>query len=85
MLVFEKQQFILEVCKVTEAEKTWIDRADYRELLTKFRREPIGSTWLSGEVGTYLAKALSVKRKQLSDEERIAIAKSIPWLIHENT
>ena len=61
----------------TEEMKAWIDKASYRELLYRWRFDPIGSPFFVGEVGRYFSAAL-VERKP-SDAEHTAISKSIGW------
>jgi hypothetical protein len=64
---------------MSDLERDWIDTASYEELLTKLRQEPIGSKWLNGDVGNHLAFTLSVKRRQLTETERVAICKRVKW------
>jgi hypothetical protein len=65
--------------EMTSEDRYWIDNASYEELLTKLRQEPINSKWLSKDTGSHLAFTLSVKRRQLTEEERVEIAKRVKW------
>lgn len=64
----------------TEEERlAWLDTASYRELLTKWRHEPIGSPWFRGDFGRRIYQALDKKRKELSAEEATQISKEVGW------
>lgn len=59
--------------------KAWIDNADYQDLLERWRNAPVGSPWFQGAVGEYYSKAISERRRKVSDAEHVAASKSIGW------
>jgi dihydrodipicolinate synthase/N-acetylneuraminate lyase len=64
---------------VTEFEKSWIDKATYKEILAKIRFEPISSPWMVGETGKYFMSRYAELRKGISDAEHTATSKAIGW------
>ena len=59
--------------------KDWIDGASYRQLLSKWRFEPSGSPWFSGEVGEYFSAAMVLKQQETPHGEQVAASKNIGW------
>jgi hypothetical protein len=59
--------------------KSWIDNADYMELLGKWRFAPVGSPWFQGELGDYYVAAMEKRRLETSQKDQVAISKSIGW------
>ena len=57
--------------------KNWIDEATYKQLLSKWRFAPVGSSWFVGDIGQYYDEAMKRKRSEISDEERVSASKSI--------
>lgn len=57
----------------------WIDKASYRDLLSKWRFEPSESPWFAGEVGEYYSKAMSKRRSEISPSEHTEASKCIGW------
>ena len=65
---------------MTDAErKSWIDAASYQELLRKWRFEPSGSPWLSGELGQYYRDVMFGKRDEIPPDEQVAASKAVGW------
>lgn len=62
-----------------EQRRAWIDAASYRDLLAKWRHEPIGSPWFEGALGIYFQEALNKKRKEISSGEAVAASKEVGW------
>jgi len=59
--------------------KKWIDSASYTQLLSRWRRDPIGSPWFQGEIGDYYTEVMSSKRKEVGDEAHVKASKEISW------
>ncbi len=57
--------------------KNWIDKANYQELLRKWRYKPTGSPWFSGDVGKYYAAAMDKKKAETPLGERVRASKAI--------
>jgi hypothetical protein len=57
----------------------WIDKASYRDLLSKWRFEEGGSPWFCGEIGDYYKKVMFEKRNMLSNADQVNASKSIGW------
>ena len=64
---------------IPEEFKLWIDNSTYEELLRKWRFEPAGSPWFTGEVGLYFEEVLRKKQTEISSEEHSRTSKSIGW------
>lgn len=64
---------------MTEEQKNWIDNATYEELLSKWRFDPVGSSWFSGDTGEYYAKIMQEKRSAITDKDKAATSKRIGW------
>ena len=62
-----------------EQAKAWIDSASYEQLLSKWRFEPAGSRWFTGELGEYYTKAMQKKRNEAPQEEQVAASKNLGW------
>ena len=60
-----------------DEKKAWIDNANYKSLLAKWRTAPIGSPWFAGEIGVYYAKIMKRKRAETPHEEQVAASKAI--------
>lgn len=62
-----------------EEMKDWIDNANYRELLYKWRFAPVGSPWFADEIGKYYRAAMDKKKIETPLDEQVAASKSIGW------
>jgi hypothetical protein len=47
---------------MTDAQKEWIDRASYYDLLLKWRFSPSGNPFFADDCGKYYAKVMEEKR-----------------------
>lgn len=63
--------------EMTQDMKQQIDAASYQDLLEKWRFEPIGSRWFSGETGEYFTAAMKKKRRNISPGQQIAASKAV--------
>lgn len=63
---------------MTPEQKAWIDQASYKELLAKWRFEPMGSPLFQDEAGRYFARVMEEKRAA-APLEAVAASKSIGW------
>jgi hypothetical protein len=59
--------------------KAWIDSATYRQLLAKWRFEPVGSAWFQGEIGNYYEAAMKEKKAELPSGVQVAASKAVGW------
>lgn len=57
----------------------WIDKATYKELLTKWRFAPSGDPFFQGDIGGYFYQSMSTKKEKLKDGEHSKISKEIDW------
>ena len=57
----------------------WIDNACYEALLSKWRFEPAGSPWFSGEIGEHFADAMSRSRSKTPHDKQVSASKSLGW------
>lgn len=68
---------------MTDAQRDWIDRASYRDLLTVRRfmptDHPSASIW-RGEAGAYLDTALITAAGKLTPAGRVRISKQVGWI-----
>ena len=61
---------------MTPAQRQWIDRASYKDLLEKVRNERPESTWFEGDTGTYLLDTIRKRVNALISQE----AKTFPYI-----
>lgn len=59
--------------------KKWIDEASYRDLLARWRFDPVGSPWFQGEIGKYYAEIMNQKKSAISHEEQVQVSKELGW------
>jgi hypothetical protein len=59
--------------------KDWIDKSSYQELLSKWRFDPVGSPWFSGEIGDYYRKIMFKKRNEVGNDASVQASKNIGW------
>ena len=65
---------------MTEEEMiTWIDDADYEQLLRKWRFAPAGDPFFQGLVGQHYSEAMARKRDEVGCEAAAAASKRIGW------
>lgn len=57
----------------------WIDNADYKDLLRKWRFAPAGDPFFQNNMGIYYAANLGLKAQTLTEEQKAAISKDIGW------
>lgn len=63
---------------ITDRQRTFLDHAGYRELLTLWRFEPNGSEWFSSkELNTAFNQAFDRERNKLTIPEMQSISQSI--------
>jgi len=60
-----------------EQMKVWIDKATPYEIMEKWRFEPAGSPWCTGEVGEYLGKKWIEMRKNITPAEYVQMSKAL--------
>lgn len=70
----------IEGIKKGEQMKEWIDRATYKELLTKWRFAQAGDPFFVGELGNYYAEKMKQKREEVGSEEHVKVSKEIDGL-----
>lgn len=63
----------------TDEMKTWIDKATYQELLSKWRFALPGSLWFQGELGEYYKKRMAEVRAAIGNSEHVRVSKAIGW------
>jgi len=59
--------------------KTWIDKASYEQLLSRWRNAPAGSPYFCGEVGSYYTEVMKKRREEAGDAEHTRASKAIGW------
>ena len=65
---------------MTEQEmKSWVDNADYEQLLRKWRFAPVGDPLLQGDMGDYFSKVMFAKRDEVGYAVHVATSKHIGW------
>ena len=64
---------------LTDDIKTTIDGMSYEEMLRAWRFAPVGSLYLSGEVGEYFAKIMMERRHLVGRAQHTTISKLIGW------
>jgi hypothetical protein len=65
---------------MTEQEmKSWVDNADYEQLLRKWRFAPVGDPLLQGDMGDYFSKVMFAKRDEVGNAVHVATSKHIGW------
>lgn len=69
----------IEAEPMTEAEKQWIDKASYFDLLAKWRYAPAGEQIFQGESGRYYAEVLERRRSEIGGAEHSRISREIGW------
>ena len=62
-----------------EKMKEWIDKADYRSLLRKWRFAPVGDPFFQGDIGDYYSNVMARKRSEVGHEEAVRASKTIGW------
>lgn len=62
-----------------ELAKAWIRQALYRDLLRKWRFEPVGSPWFADDVGEVFEVYFKKARAKISTEEAVRISKEVGW------
>lgn len=59
--------------------KEWIDNASYKELLFKWRFDPLGSPFFKGDVGMHYDEIMRKKKEEIGQDEHVRISKEIGW------
>jgi len=62
-----------------EEMKAFIDSASYAQLLYMNRFEPIGSPWMTGEIGEYFSHRFYELRETMTHGELVGASKSVGW------
>lgn len=62
---------------MTDEQKKWIDKADYEELLQRWRFAPVGNPLFQGDTGGYYRKVMAKKKQQICDSARVQASKAI--------
>lgn len=66
--------------KMNEQEmREWINKASYKELLSRWRFSPSGSPWFQGELGQHYEAVMRKRKEEVGDEQHVAISKNIGW------
>ena len=61
---------------MNEQHKAWIDKASYKELLSRWRFAPVGDPMFQGETGDYYSKVMKEKRQ---NADHVQASKNIGW------
>ena len=73
----------VKLSEVTLADQKFIESADYRQLLTKWMTEPVGSRWFTGSTGQLFVNTMRRQEKELGafkrDEIKRELMKEIGW------
>ena len=73
----------VRMAEIDQADREWIESADYRELLKKWRSEPVGSYWFQGSTGQLFVNTMRRREKELGafkrDEIKRELKKEIGW------
>lgn len=64
---------------MTDEQKRWIDKADYEELLQRWRFAPVGNPLFQGDTGEYYRKIMTKKKQQICVSARVQASKAIGW------
>ena len=65
---------------MTEAEMiAWIDNADIKALIRRWRFAPVGSPWFDGAVGDHYNATISQRRAEAGPEAWTAASKAVGW------
>ena len=64
----------------TDELKTWIDEAEYEDLLRKWRCAPAGDPLFIGEVGDYYTSVMKRKREEVGADAHVRASKQIGWV-----
>ena len=64
---------------MTTAEKAWIDKAPYEQLLSHWRFAAVGDPLLQGDTGDYYKQVMNEKKKALEQGDHVAASKAIGW------
>lgn len=63
-----------------QADKDWIDKASYEDMLRKNRFAPVGDRMFTGDTGNYFMQVMAEKRDSLNPGQKAEISKRIGWL-----
>ena len=63
----------------TQEAKDWIDQASYEDLFYKWRFEPSGSKWFTGEVGEHFTETIKQRRQEVGPEQHTQTSKKLGW------
>jgi hypothetical protein len=66
-----------EETAMTEEQKNWIDNASYEQLLSRWRRAPVGDPMFQGDTANYYSEVMHSKGEQIGDAERVRVSKAI--------
>lgn len=62
-----------------EERMAYIDKLSYEQLLQLWRFEPIGSPWMTGEVGQHLSHRFFELRETMTHGELVGASKAVGW------
>lgn len=64
---------------MNDSDKAWIDSASYEQLLSRWRKAPVGDAIFIGDTGQYYSEAMNRKRSEVGHEVAVRASKNIGW------
>lgn len=64
---------------IDPAHKEWIDRANYTELLSRWRFASSGDSAFEGETGEYYIEVMKRRREEVGPEGAVLASKTVGW------
>ena len=64
---------------MNEETREWIDKADYEQLMYKWRFAPVGDPIFQGETGRYFRRRMNQARAAIGQAEHVRISKKLGW------
>ncbi len=62
-----------------DSNKEWIDNANYKKLLHRWRFADSDDEMFLGDTGKYYTKRMSILKHKLSYDEQVAMSKRVGW------
>lgn len=60
-----------------DVDKAWIDCANYKQLLDRWRFANLSDFIFQGDTGDYYKQVMNKRRSEISNAEHVAISKSL--------
>lgn len=64
---------------MTDRQKKWIDKAQYIDLLRRWRFAPAGDPIFQNEAGDYYTLKMKARRREIGGRAHTRISKAIGW------